>query len=128
MCYFCDIKDKKEMILFKGKHFFCVYDGFPVTTGHCTIAHNEHKESFFDLSKEEVEDLYDLIKKTKEMLQEKYKPDAFNVGVNDGTAAGRTVDHLHIHVIPRYVGDVEDPVGGVRWVIPEKANYRKKKN
>lgn len=128
MCYFCDIKDKKEMILFKGKYFFSVYDGFPVTEGHCTIAHNEHKESFFNLSKEEVEELYDLINKTKEMLEEKYKPDAFNVGVNDGTAAGRTVDHLHIHVIPRYLGDVEDPVGGVRWVIPEKANYRKKKS
>jgi diadenosine tetraphosphate (Ap4A) HIT family hydrolase len=126
MCYFCDIKDKKEMVLFKGKYFFVVYDGFPVTKGHCTIAHNEHHLSFFDLSKEEIEDLYDLIKKTKDLLQEKYNPDAFNVGVNDGPAAGRTVDHLHIHVIPRYLGDVEDPVGGVRWVIPEKANYRKR--
>jgi diadenosine tetraphosphate (Ap4A) HIT family hydrolase len=125
MCYFCDIKEKKEMMLLKGKYFFVVYDGFPVTKGHCTVVSNEHKASFFDLSKEEVDDLYSLILKTKELLEEKHKPDGFNIGVNEGRAAGRTVDHLHTHVIPRYFGDVSDPLGGIRWVIPDKANYRK---
>lgn len=120
MCYFCNIKENKEIILLSSKYFFTVYDGFPVTKGHCTVVHKEHKESFFNLSKEEIIDLYDLILKTKELLTEKYKPDAFNVGVNDGTAAGRTVDHLHIHLIPRYLGDVKDPTGGVRWVIPKE--------
>ncbi|MDP6670752.1 MAG: HIT domain-containing protein, partial [archaeon] len=86
-----------------------------------------HVDSFFDLSNEEIVAAYDLLKKCKTRLNEKFKPDAFNVGLNDGKAAGQTVFHLHIHLIPRYFGDVPDPVGGVRNVIPEKGNYLKNK-
>ena len=64
-----------------------------------------------------------LVASVREQLQQEFKPDAFNIGVNDGTAAGQTVLHAHVHVIPRYAGDVPDPRGGVRWIIPEKADY-----
>lgn len=67
--------------------------------------------------------LLGLINKAKELISQSYRPDGYNVGINNGAAAGQTVPHVHIHVIPRYDGDVEDPRGGVRWVIPSKANY-----
>ncbi len=67
--------------------------------------------------------MFDLLVQVKKELQEKYNPDGFNIGVNDGTAAGQTVMHLHIHLIPRYTGDQSDPRGGVRWIFPDKAAY-----
>lgn len=79
--------------------------------------------SFFDLSEEERHALLELLAQTKSVLERDYSPDAYNIGINDGPAAGQTVYHLHIHLIPRYRGDVRDPRGGVRWVIPDKADY-----
>jgi diadenosine tetraphosphate (Ap4A) HIT family hydrolase len=80
-------------------------------------------ETFFELNKEEREDFFSLLLELRDMLQDQYGPDGFNIGVNIGPAAGQTIAHLHVHLIPRYLGDVENPVGGVRGVIPERADY-----
>ena len=83
----------------------------------------KHVASLFELSAAEQGDLWQLVAAVREQLQREFNPDGFNVGLNDGTAAGQTVMHAHIHVVPRYVGDVADPRGGVRWIIPQKADY-----
>lgn len=87
----------------------------------------KHVASLFELSATEQADLWQLVAAVREQLQREFNPDGFNVGLNDGTAAGQTVMHAHIHVVPRYVGDVADPRGGVRWIIPEKADYWSKR-
>ena len=107
-------------------HAFAVYDGFPVTPGHSLIIPKRHISSFFEATKEEQAALLDLVTRMRELLVTQRAPDGFNIGVNDGAAAGQTVMHLHIHLIPRYLGDTEDPRGGVRWIMPVKAPYWKK--
>lgn len=82
-----------------------------------------HVASFFDLNCSERESLLTLLDWVKSSLEIKYRPDAYNIGINDGVAAGQTIAHLHAHLIPRYAGDLPDPRGGVRWVIPAKAKY-----
>ena len=126
MCFFCDVqKEQSDRFILEQGKFFALWDGYPVTKGHALIILKDHKESFFDLSEDEMKDAFVLLGKVKELILEKYKPDAFNIGVNDGKAAGRTIDHLHIHLIPRYGGDVNNPKGGVRHVIPGKGDYTK---
>jgi diadenosine tetraphosphate (Ap4A) HIT family hydrolase len=82
-----------------------------------------HTGSFFDLSDLERSDLLSLLDHAKRALDEELHPQGYNIGINDGAAAGQTVPHLHVHLIPRFEGDLPDPRGGVRWVIPEKAKY-----
>ena len=113
----------EERILYRGKYFFIVFDGYPVTDGHCLIISNKVKETYFDLSNEEKQSLLEMIEKAKEIIEGKYKPDGYNIGMNSGKVAGQTVMHFHCHVIPRYKGDMEDPKGGVRGVIPDKQKY-----
>jgi diadenosine tetraphosphate (Ap4A) HIT family hydrolase len=98
-------------------------DGFPVSPGHALIVSRRHVANLFDLNAEEQQALWSLLPLVKESIDPKYKPTAYNVGVNVGADAGQTVGHVHVHVIPRYSGDVADPRGGVRWVIPERAPY-----
>ena len=98
-------------------------DGFPVSAGHTLILPKRHVSSFFDTTPGERAEMLDAIARTKAALDALHSPDSYNVGINDGPAAGQTVAHCHVHVIPRYAGDVEDPRGGVRWVIPDKARY-----
>jgi diadenosine tetraphosphate (Ap4A) HIT family hydrolase len=98
-------------------------DGFPISSGHALIIPKRHIASLFDATREEREALFDLLEHVKTELMERYNPDGFNIGINDGTAAGQTVMHLHIHLIPRYSGDQTDPRGGVRWIFPDKAAY-----
>jgi diadenosine tetraphosphate (Ap4A) HIT family hydrolase len=125
-CLFCRAqKENINTYITENETFFAVYDGHPVTKGHCLLIPKEHVESFFDLSEKQVKDFYELVKKMKENIQRKFNPDGFNIGINEGKAAGRTVDHLHIHLIPRYKGDVENPIGGVRNVIPGRGDYTK---
>lgn len=100
-----------------------IMDGFPISRGHALIIPKRHIASLFDATSDEREALYDLLAQVKIELQEKYNPDGFNIGINEGAAAGQTVMHLHIHLIPRYSGDLPDPRGGVRWIFPEKADY-----
>lgn len=99
------------------------YDGFPVSPGHLLIIPYRHISSLFGLTDEEISELWSLVKAGNGFLDEKYHPDGFNVGVNVGGATGQTVFHVHIHLIPRYHGDVEDPRGGVRGVIPGRRGY-----
>ncbi len=102
---------------------FVIYDKYPVTEGHCLVIPHRVFDDYFNSTNDEVNGLNELVFKTKELLEKKYTPTGFNVGINCGEDAGQTVPHMHIHVIPRYKGDVEDPTGGVRGVIPEKQKY-----
>ena len=79
--------------------------------------------NFFDITKEEREAIFELIDEGKKLLDKKYSPDSYNVGINCGEHAGQTIMHVHVHLIPRYIGDMKDPTGGVRGVIPEKMKY-----
>ena len=123
-CLFCDKNNSKEhKIICENNLFYARYDNYAVSKGHSEIVSKKHIESFFDLTDEEIIQMYDLTKKVKEIIQEKYNPDAYNIGLNNGKEAGQTIHHLHLHIIPRYKGDVKNPRGGIRNIIPEKGNY-----
>ena len=100
-----------------------VRDAYPISLGHTLIIPRRHVGSFFEISAGERTYLLALLDKAKAVVEQEFKPDGFNIGINDGPAAGQTVPHLHIHLIPRYKGDSADPRGGVRWIIPEMADY-----
>lgn len=100
-----------------------VRDAYPVSPGHTLIISRRHVGSFFELSDEERASMLSLLGQAKAEIQASHSPQGYNIGINDGPDAGQTVPHLHIHLIPRYAGDVPDPRGGVRWVIADKARY-----
>jgi diadenosine tetraphosphate (Ap4A) HIT family hydrolase len=120
-CPFCTLPAHR--IIDANEHGIVVRDGFPVSKGHTLIIPKRHVGSFFEITDEERADLLVLLNKAKVVIQEEFNPDGYNIGINDGQAAGQTVPHLHMHLIPRYKGDRNDPRGGVRWIIPEKADY-----
>jgi len=99
------------------------YDIFPVSKGHTLIVSKRHMANYFDLTKGEVESMQQMLTRVKKILDVKFHPDGYNIGVNVNEAAGQSVLHVHMHLIPRYKGDVENPRDGVRGVIPEKQNY-----
>ena len=119
-CPFCNI-DRE--ILASSDLCLAIYDKFPVNKGHVLVVSRRHVEDYFELSEAEVEDIWRLVEVVKELIDLEFQPSGFNVGFNVGPVAGQTVDHVHIHVIPRYLGDMEDPTGGVRHVIPGKGKY-----
>ena len=123
-CPFCNPDQSKTLLA--NDHALAFWDGFPVTPGHCLIVPKRHIVSFFEATREEQAALFDLVAGVRQLLLAERNPDGFNIGVNDGIAAGQTVMHLHIHLIPRYAGDTEDPRGGVRWIMPKNAPYWKK--
>jgi diadenosine tetraphosphate (Ap4A) HIT family hydrolase len=98
-------------------------DGFPVTQGHTLVVPKRHVASLFEMPEREQEGVWALVAQVRSLLLVELRPDGFTVGLNDGVAAGQTVMHAHVHIIPRRHGDVADPRGGVRWVIPDKAAY-----
>jgi len=120
-CPFCTLP--KERVIDSNPNGMVIRDGFPISPGHTLVIPNRHIGSFFELSPEERQSLLDLLDNAKLVLDSELKPDGYNIGINDGPSAGQTVPHLHIHLIPRYNGDQTDPRGGVRWIIPEKADY-----
>ncbi len=123
-CLFCDRDNKNEhRIILDNDFCYARWDNFPVSRGHLEIVPKLHISSFFDIDDEQLVQLYALIKEAKALVQKEYSPDGYNVGINEGEAAGRTVHHLHVHIIPRYKGDVENPRGGVRNIIPGKGKY-----
>ena len=105
---------------------FSARDTYEVSPGHTLVIPRRHVASFFDLTPEEINACMELISAERQRLDEEFNPDAYNIGVNVGPAAGQSIFHAHIHVIPRYQGDVENPQGGVRHVIPGKAHYQRK--
>jgi diadenosine tetraphosphate (Ap4A) HIT family hydrolase len=98
-------------------------DGFPISLGHTLIVPRRHVGSFFALEPPEQAGMLEALNWARAELDRLHRPDAFNIGLNDGPAAGQTVPHCHLHLIPRYAGDVAEPRGGVRWIIPRKAKY-----
>ena len=120
-CPFCSIKD--DRIVGRLGTAFAIRDGFPVSPGHTLIIPRRHIGSLFGIPGSDLLDLLQLLAQTKAALDREFQPDGYNIGVNDGAAAGQTVPHLHLHLIPRYRGDQPDPRGGVRWIFPDKADY-----
>lgn len=120
-CPFCDLPP--DRILRSAHHARAIRDGYPVAPGHTLVVPARHVTSLYDLPADEQAAVWDLVGDVRSALTSSHDPDGFNIGVNDGEAAGQTVQHAHVHVIPRYGGDVEDPRGGIRWVVPEKAKY-----
>jgi diadenosine tetraphosphate (Ap4A) HIT family hydrolase len=99
------------------------FDNYPVSPGHTLVTTKRHVSSYFDATSDEVSDLWQLVGEVKQHLDLKHQPTSYNVGINIGLDAGQTVMHVHVHVIPRYKGDMEDPSGGVRGVIPNRQKY-----
>lgn len=102
---------------------FAILDGFPLSPGHTLVVTRRLVATWFDASAAEQAAVMALVGVVKAQLDESHHPDGYNVGFNAGEAAGQTVLHLHVHVIPRYRGDRPDPRGGVRWVLPDAADY-----
>jgi len=125
-CIFCN--KTNCVVILKTKHFFVIRDtAYPVTKHHTLVITNRHVADFFELTKEEMIELNEILKNQKEELKKIDKEiSGFNVGVNIGKDAGQSIMHCHLHLIPRRKGDIEDPAGGVRGVIPEKQKYKKK--
>jgi diadenosine tetraphosphate (Ap4A) HIT family hydrolase len=120
-CLFCDVP--KEEIVIDHDLCFARWDKFPVSPGHMLIIPKRHYQSVFDATAAEFTAFREVIGLVKAVIEKVHKPDGYNLGINDGQAAGQSVFHLHIHVIPRYKGDVEHPLGGVRGIIPFKQRY-----
>jgi diadenosine tetraphosphate (Ap4A) HIT family hydrolase len=103
---------------------FAIHDSYPVSPGHALVVPRRVIATWFEASRDERQAIFDLVDEVKHLLDARTPaPDGYNIGINCGEAAGQTVLHLHVHVIPRYRGDVPDPTGGVRHVIPGEGNY-----
>jgi len=120
-CPFCTLSAGR--IVLANDLALVIRDSFPVSPGHTLIIPKRHVGSFFDVSGGERTAMLALLDRAKLGLDDEFHPDGYNVGINDGAAAGQTVPHLHLHLIPRYAGDSADPRGGVRWIFPHKAKY-----
>jgi diadenosine tetraphosphate (Ap4A) HIT family hydrolase len=121
-CPFCNPTQSTELIS-ETATAYAIFDNFPVNEGHCLIIPKRHIADYFDLTLHEQRACWILVNRCKEIIQKKYNPDGFNIGININEAAGQTVSHVHIHLIPRYSGDVKNHRGGVRSVIPSKQDH-----
>ncbi len=121
-CPFCNPNSERELIA-ESATVFAMFDKFPVSNGHALIISKKHCVDYFDLTFREQSACSFMLNVVKQIIVKKYNPDGFNVGINISEAAGQTVPHVHIHLIPRYNGDVKEPRGGVRGVIPDKQQY-----
>ena len=121
-CPFC----RNPNMVIENELAFADYDSYPVNKGHCLIITRRHVAEYFQATAEEKEAIWALVDEMKIIIDKEYEPDGYNVGVNIGKMAGQSVPHIHIHMIPRYKGDVENPQGGVRGVIPHKQKYVRK--
>lgn len=120
----CPLCDPGE-VLVSNALAIALSDHFPVNPGHVLVAPRRHVETWFEALRKERIAIIDLIDDVKAILDKDVCPDGYNIGVNIGHAGGQTIFHLHLHVIPRFKGDVDDPTGGVRMVIPQRGNYRR---
>ncbi|MEQ6378448.1 HIT family protein [Bacillaceae bacterium S4-13-56] len=120
-CPFCQ-QDKLQIEL-ENNLAIAFFDKYPVQKGHLLIIPKDHVETYFDAITEQIMAIHELIQQGKELIDQKFQPDGYNIGVNVGKYGGQTVPHLHFHLIPRYEGDVEDPRGGIRKAIPNLVSY-----
>lgn len=120
-CIFCEY-DKEEYIA-ENDLCFAIFDKFPVNEGHALIIPKRHFSNYFDATKEEIAAIYDLSHEVKKIIDDKYSPDGYNIGVNVNHEGGQTIMHLHMHIIPRYKGDIEDPRGGIRRIKRQLVFY-----
>jgi diadenosine tetraphosphate (Ap4A) HIT family hydrolase len=125
-CPFCNPESERELIL-ESATAYALFDKFPVNEGHALIIPKRHCADYFQLSFKEQSACWFILNKTKDIIYEKFNPDGFNIGINVDEPAGQTIPHVHIHLIPRYKNDVENPEGGIRGVIPEKRIYTNSK-
>jgi len=122
-CVFCNSPETE--IIAETDLSMAFYDKYPVNPGHVLIVPKRHAVTFFEASWEEVMDITKLVYQVKDILQEKFNPDGYNIGFNVGQAAGQTVFHLHLHVIPRYTGDVFEQWCGIRNIMENMVTYPK---
>ena len=120
-CPFCE--PDPDQIFFENEHVVGLWDRYPVSPGHALLVPRRHVAGWFDAAPSEQLALIAALPIAREAISRRHQPAGFNVGINIGEAAGQTVFHLHVHLIPRYPGDQADPRGGVRHVVPEKARY-----
>jgi len=120
-CFFCTLPPNRIWV--QTETTIALLDGYPVSEGHTLVIPKRHVMILHDLPPPELQEIWNVVSAMRQLLVKRFHPDGFNIGVNEGSAAGQTVPHAHIHIIPRFKGDVPDPRGGVRWVIPEKAKY-----
>jgi diadenosine tetraphosphate (Ap4A) HIT family hydrolase len=120
-CPFCELPAQR--IRLENDRAVVIRDAFPVAPGHTLVVPRRHVGSFFELDDVERAAMLDLLVEAKREVGREFAPDGYTIGINDGPAAGQTVPHVHLHLIPRHVGDQPDPRGGVRWVLPERARY-----
>jgi diadenosine tetraphosphate (Ap4A) HIT family hydrolase len=120
-CPFCTLPASR--IVKENDLAVLVRDAYPVSPGHSLVIPKRHIGSWFEATEKERKAMLALIDEAKAMIDAELAPNSYNIGINDGPAAGQTVPHLHMHLIPRFEGDVPDPRGGVRWVIASKAKY-----
>lgn len=122
-CPFCSLSP--DRVTAQSDYTVTIRDGFPVSEGHTLVIPKRHVASFFQLHAIEKAAVLQALDEAKACLDREFAPDGYNIGINEGKAAGQTVMHLHVHLIPRYEGDAQDPRGGVRHIFPEKARYWK---
>ena len=118
-CYFCS---EVEWVM-DTDLVYAKWDSYPVTEGHVLVITKRHVASYFDITDDEKSEIWQMVNSVQKFLSDRFAPDGYNVGININEAAGQTVEHVHVHIIPRRNGDMENPRGGVRGVIPEKQKY-----
>lgn len=121
-CPFCRPETDREIIT-ELASAFAIFDRFPVSEGHALIIPKKHIASYFELNQHDQTACWIMVNRVRSILEQKFNPDGFNIGINIGKKAGQTIPHVHIHLIPRYTGDVQNPRGGIRHVIPGKGDY-----
>ena len=122
-CPFCILESERDVVI-ENEYAFAIFDKFPVSNGHLLIIPKLHCNSYFNLDIEIRNACWDIVNHGKQLLEKMYSPSGYNIGININEAAGQTIPHAHIHLIPRYTGDVSNPRGGVRGVIPLKQDYK----
>jgi diadenosine tetraphosphate (Ap4A) HIT family hydrolase len=121
-CPFCKRIPRGDLLAC-NQYAAALHDEYPLSPGHSLVIPRRHVSDYFALSSEELAALWALVSELKVQIAKERAPDGFNIGINVGAAAGQTVWHAHVHLIPRYTGDVDDPRGGIRWLFPKKAAY-----
>lgn len=121
-CVFCEIIDhtRDATVLLETDRHICILDKYPVNEGHALAIPKIHVQHISEI---DDHSLYEFLEQAIAEIRQRYQPDGMNIGLNDGAVAGQTIPHLHWHIIPRYEGDIEDPTGGVRGVIPSERMY-----